>query len=568
MAKAGSGYPQVDPGAAGLMDPAILTGSPRARVRHALDALERASATAMVLGHRAAVRRDDLRRAVEWGLGTMPAGDLAWVGLPCVPASASEVSVRRCLMRGAPMVIVAGGGGPLGLVDGTALPPMAPPLSVLPRLERPGNRNGEARVWLLRVAGKIGEALGMPTFAVGGFVRDLLLERDPLDVDLVVEGDGITFARRLAEEVRGHVVMHSGFGTAAIKGAATGDGIPLHRIDIATAREERYGAPGALPVVRAAPLARDLRRRDFSVNAMAISLLPSEFGRLVDPVGGQQDLRARRLRPLHPLSFVEDPTRIFRAACYAARLGLRLERQGVQALRLALRVGPYPALSGQRLHAELALIAAEPAGWAALRELLRWGAFALWDPRYRPSPAARARLAGARGLARRFQALGVALDPEELALVALLLDQPAAVAARCLDRLAVTGEPRVRLEARATAAALARWLESHGRRRPSATAAALRPAAPAVLIGAWLLGGRGARQAIEWFLRQGHAVRPLLSGDELVKLGVPRGPQVARCLGRLRDRRLDGAVSTRAGEQALVERWVRRARTEKKGESR
>jgi tRNA nucleotidyltransferase (CCA-adding enzyme) len=566
MAKAGSVYPQVDPGAAGLMDRAALTGSPGIRVRHALDALERASATVMVLGRGAAVRRDDLRRAVEWGLGTMPAGDLAWVGLPCVPPSASEVSVRRCLMHGAPMVIVAGG-GLLGLVDGTALLPMAPALSVLPRLERLGHRNAEARLWLLRVAGKVGEVLGMPTFAVGGFVRDLLLERDPLDVDLVVEGDGITFGRRLAEEVRGHVVMHSGFGTAAIEGAVTGDGVPLARIDIATARQERYGTPGALPAVRAASLALDLRRRDLSVNAMAISLSPSEFGQLVDPVGGQQDLRARRLRPLHPLSFVEDPTRIFRAARYGARLGLRLERQGVQALRLALRVGRYPLLSGQRLRAELALIAAEPDGWTALQELLGWGAFTLWDPGYRASPATRARLARGRGLARRFQVMGVALDPQELALVALLLDQPAAVAGRCLDRLAITGAPRVRLEASA-AVALAGRLESPGRRRPSATAAALRPAAPAVLIGAWLLGGRRTRRAIEWFLRQGHAVRPLLSGGELVKLGVPRGPQVARCLGRLRDRRLDGAVSTRAGERALVERWVRRARTHEKGEPR
>ena len=181
-----------------------------------------------------------------------------------------------------------------------------PEISVLGRLDRAGDRQSEARLWLLRVAGKLGEGMGAPAYAVGGFVRDLLLggaaspglSPAPAslpppslpDVDLVVEGDGIAFARRLAEEIGGTVLVHGGFGTASIEAghapAGAGlDAIALGRVDVASARREDYEAPGALPVVTSAPLCEDLRRRDFSVNAMAMALAPDRFGRLLDPLG-------------------------------------------------------------------------------------------------------------------------------------------------------------------------------------------------------------------------------------------------------------------------------------------
>ncbi len=235
-------------------------------------------------------------------------------------------------------------------------------------------------------------------FAVGGFVRDLVLRRPAPDVDLVVEGDGIAFARRLSEEIGGRLVIHAGFGTASIEGARAAGGMLLGRVDIASARRERYDQPGALPVVSRAGIAEDLARRDFSVNAMALSLSPSAFGNLVDPCGGRHDLKRRQLRPLHPLSFVEDPTRIFRAARYAARLGLHLGSDGRTALGLALRIGDYPALSGQRLRGEFDRLAREPGPWAALQLILRWKALRLWDRRYRTTSMAPRRLGDAAHL--------------------------------------------------------------------------------------------------------------------------------------------------------------------------
>jgi hypothetical protein len=303
-------------------------------------------------------------------------------------------------------------------------------------------------VWLLRVAGKIGEGMGAPAYAVGGLVRDLLTGAGPADVDLVVEGDGVAFARRLAEEIGGTVLVHRSFGTASIEGgrapAGAGlDGVALGRVDVASARREHYPAAGALPEVEPASLLEDLRRRDFSVNAMALALSPDRFGRLLDPLGGQADVRCRRLRALHPLSFVEDPTRVFRAARYATRLGFRPDAATVAAIRLAVERPGYVALSGRRLWHEIELAAVEPRARLVFELLVRWKATRLWNldgasPRHLPA---------AEQLERWAKSAGVAVDPAELGLLALTLGRPAEVVERSLDRLALAGEARARVAA-------------------------------------------------------------------------------------------------------------------------
>jgi tRNA nucleotidyltransferase (CCA-adding enzyme) len=424
------------------------------------------------------------------------------------------------------------------------------------RLERAGDRHAEARLWLLRSAGKIGEGLGASVYAVGGFVRDLLLGGEAPDVDLVVEGDGVAFARRLGEEIGGTVLVHGGFGTASIEGgrapAGAGiDGAPLGRVDVASARRERYAGAGALPDVEPTGLIEDLRRRDFSVNAMAVALGPDRFGRLVDPLGGQRDVRARRLRALRPLAFVEDPTRIFRAARYAARLGLRLDGPTLAAIRLAAARRSYVALSGQRLWREIELVAGEARARQAFEHLVRWGAISLLNTRN----VAPGYLVAAERLGRWAKTAGVAVDPAELYMLALLAGRPPAAVGRCLDRLALTGEPRARLEAGAMAGPLARRLEAR-RLPPSAVDEALRPVPPAAALSAWLRGDARARRRIEWYLAEGRAMQPRLTGADLLALGVPRGPQVGRALAMLRRRRLDGAVGSLAEERELVKEWL------------
>src|SRR5204862_7959974 len=198
------------------------------------------------------------------------------------------------------------------------------------------------------------------------------------DLDLVVEGDGLAVARRLAQALGGTLREHQRFLTASVETLGAG------RIDVATARTERYETRGALPRVMPAAIEEDLRRRDFSVNAMAIELASGAWG-LLDPFGGREDLARRRLRVLHPLAYVEDPTRLFRAARHGARLGLTPDRATLAAQALALRLVPYPALSGQRIVAELERILVEPRAAETLARLGRRRAFRMLDTRDRVS---------------------------------------------------------------------------------------------------------------------------------------------------------------------------------------
>jgi tRNA nucleotidyltransferase (CCA-adding enzyme) len=570
MAKAGHRYPQVEPGAAGLMDRRVATAARGATVRGALARAERAGAHALVLGPRLAVRQPELARAARWGLGGLRAAEIGWHDVPVIAPGTPEIDVRRRVMAGASLLLVREAGRLVGVVDGRAAAWARPALSVAHRLEQPGDASRETALWLLRLAGKLGEAMGVTVWAAGGFVRDLLRDTGALDVDLVVEGDGPAFARRLGEEVRGRVTVHRAFGTASVTEGRSVDGAPLSRIDIATARRERYAAPGALPTVEPAPLGEDLLRRDFTVNAMAIALAPAAFGRLVDGAGGQRDLDRRRLEVLHPLSFVEDPTRVFRAARYAARLGFALAPDARRALRLALGRREYPALSGARLLAEMTLVLREPARWRAVSLLLGWGAYRLWDARFHATRLGQERLRAARRLVSWLSAAtpagsAPAAESLDIVLLALLVDQAPGVRRRALARLGIGGDHGRRLaEALARGPRLAKRLAPSGL-APSRVAAAAREGAPEAALAAWLVARPAARRRLQWFLREGRHVKPGLGAQALLAAGIPRGPEVGRVLRALRDRRLDGRAEDPGDEDRFVRRESARYR---KGESR
>ncbi len=564
MARAGHAYPQVEATVAALMDSRVVTCASGVSAAGALARARAAGARFVALDAGRAVRESELTRAVQWGLGPRRAREVAWRDLPSLPVGGAEIAARRLLLAGSSLVLVRRAGRVVGVVDAEALDLAPPPSSVLARLERFADRPGEARLWLLRVAGKIGEGMGAPAYAVGGFVRDLLrgasapptLPPTLPDVDLVVEGDGVAFARRLAEEIGGTLLVHGSFGTASIEGgrapAGAGlDAVALGRVDVASARREHYPTAGALPEVAPAGLVEDLRRRDFSMNAMAVALGPDRFGHLLDPLGGQRDVRGRVVRVLRPLAFVEDPTRIFRAARYAARLGFRADAATLAAIRLAVDRADYVALSGRRLWHEIELVAAEPRARQAFELLVRWKATSIWNIGAVYSRG----LIHAERLRRWATGAGVAVDPAELFLLALSLGRPAAAVGRCLDRLALTGEPRARIEAGAMAAPLAGRLEAR-RLRPSEVDEMLAPAPESALLAAWLRGGARARGRIQWYLARGRAVRPRLSGEDLLALGVPRGARVGSALAMLRRHRLDRAVGSLAEERELVKEWL------------
>ncbi|MBI3087446.1 MAG: CCA tRNA nucleotidyltransferase [Candidatus Omnitrophica bacterium] len=233
-----------------------------------------------------------------------------------------------------------------------AAPTVSIPPALRPMLER-----------ISRLAGRE----GVPAYAVGGCVRDWLWGVATVDVDVTVEGDGIAFARRLAASLGAGVVSHAQFGTATVKLS----GARL-RLDVASCRKETYAAPAAYPRVSPGTLRDDLFRRDFTINAMAMGLAAGRFGALIDPFGGLPDLRAKRLRVLHAKSFLDDPSRILRAARFAQRYRLALEPGTRAWMRQALAAGMLGRVNRGRLQKELLRMLDEPDPIACLAQVGRW----------------------------------------------------------------------------------------------------------------------------------------------------------------------------------------------------
>jgi tRNA nucleotidyltransferase (CCA-adding enzyme) len=544
-------YPQVEPRAGDLLTPAVAV-APRALTLEAAAALARRRRARFVVAPLGsgwgAVTHQVLDRALalDRRLGRAPLDALLWT-VPALAATTPEVTLRRRLGPATPLVVVLGGGGtPLGVVPREAGARRALPRSAAEALGRldPGTLE------LLRAVGRLGAEPGRPVAAVGGLVRDLLLGRltaTPRDLDVAVEGDGRLVARQLARALGGRVRQHEAFLTATV---ALADG---RLVDVVTARREAYRRPGALPAVEPATLEEDLARRDFSVNALAIRLDGGAWGQVLDPTGGLADLAARRLRVLHSLSFVEDPTRIFRAARFAVRLGFRLEPTTRRLLAAAARLPVYEALSGDRLMAELHAILDEPAPAAVLTALARLGAFRLVLPGYRRPPEAEVALARVAEAAR---AATLPRDAEAaLVLLALGARLRGEAAQAWVARWGPPAPTRAAIaRARADAPALTRRL---ARAADAGEAYEALRAVP-VLTAAWahaLAREPRVRRHVLDHLGSWRALPPLLSGEDLKALGLAPGPLFGRLLAGLRAAQVAGQVRTRAGAEA----WVRRA---------
>jgi tRNA nucleotidyltransferase (CCA-adding enzyme) len=235
---------------------------------------------------------------------------------------------------------------------------------------------------LLRALGALAASNGFSIYLVGGIVRDLFLSRPNLDIDIAVDGDGPAFAALVADKMNGSVVMHGRFGTSVVI-------LPGKiRVDIAAARTETYSRPGALPEVAFASIKYDLKRRDFSINAMAVSLNPADFGELADFYNGLSDLESGLIRSLYPASFVDDPTRILRAARFEAAFGFSVDSPTEAGIREAVAGGYLGKVSGARLRKEIFLIAEGPGADIALRRLGDFGVWQAMTPGLKPDSAA------------------------------------------------------------------------------------------------------------------------------------------------------------------------------------
>lgn len=381
---------------------------------------------------------------------------------------------------------------------------------------------------------------GVAVYLVGGPVRDALLGAPVLDLDLAVEGDAPALARQLSEGLNGRVTIHERFGTATV---SAGGG----RTDLVTARRESYPSPGRLPLVTPGTINDDLARRDFSVNAMALPLSPSD-GFLLDPLGGLGDLRAGVVRTLHRRSFVDDPTRMMRAVRYEQRFGFTIHKSTLDDMSEAVSAGHMDVVSGDRWRQELDRILGEDDPVAPLQRALQLGLMEGIHPAFGEP------LMDEDSGLRKVVSLASSEDKTgpDVCFAALFGPLSGADAEGVIHRL--------RLPERQ--AALARdtikLRESEAQIRaasgqPSELARALAGVEPAtVSVWAELSSDKAVANALRHYVSDLRFVKPELSGTELLQMGAVEGPEVGRVLGRLRDARLDGTVVSKEEEVSLA----------------
>jgi tRNA nucleotidyltransferase (CCA-adding enzyme) len=216
---------------------------------------------------------------------------------------------------------------------------------------------------IMKSAGELADNMGFNIFLVGGIVRDMVMRNDNLDIDLVIEGDGIALAKALAMQIEARVASHEKYKTAVL---TLKDG---QHIDIATARLEYYKIPGGFPVVEESTLKLDLYRRDFTINTLAIALNPNRFGEMIDFFGAQRDIKEKRIRVLHSLSFVEDPSRILRAVRFEKRFGFTLGKQTLSLVHSAVASGFLRDIPGRRIFHEIRQILSEDDPYVSIARL-------------------------------------------------------------------------------------------------------------------------------------------------------------------------------------------------------
>jgi tRNA nucleotidyltransferase (CCA-adding enzyme) len=402
-------------------------------------------------------------------------------------------------------------------------------LSLLEERLEPPQR--QALDLLKRLASDSGAAL----YLVGGAVRDLLLGRGHIDLDIAVEGDAAPLARDLAAALGGRAVLHPRFGTAVVRA-------PGVSADLARTRREKYARPGALPDVEPAPLEEDLGRRDFTFNAMALRLT-RPVGSLMDPFGGQRDLAEGLVRVLHPRSFQDDATRILRAVRYAARLSFRIEEETLYVLRRDLSY--LDTVSGARLRRELELLLREEAAPSAAALAQELGVLGALHPLLAADQAVLA--AWAEALA------GAHLAPVEEMGLCLIQRCASGEEVRALsDRLHLTGRLERAISDFVRLGRLFAKLDA-----PPAPAEAVRLLKGLSAGAVWaraVAGSEPGRETCRRYLLEWRRVRPILRGDDVIALGVAPGAEVGRALTRLRIERLEGRLRSREEEEAFVRR--------------
>ena len=524
------------------------------------------------------------RRAVDRALAhrlNLNAASLMEAGQHTVKPDDSIDSLQHIMTEtgwGQIPVVQPGSGEIIGIVTRTDL---IKSLALQPRIagrQNLGNRLEavlpEARFTLLKAVSQVAYEQRAALYIVGGFVRDLLLERPSLDFDLVVEGDAIQLARALARQYGGRVTSHARFGTAKWHlGDLKGDsGLPPEKIqiligqepasdlpeslDFVTARTEFYTHPTALPTVERGSIKLDLHRRDFTINTLALRLDGHHYGELHDYWGGLIDLRHGVVRVLHSLSFVDDPTRILRAVRFEQRFNFDIDPRTLELLNEAVPL--LAKVSGDRIRHELNHILIEDRSAKMLARLDELGMLAGIHPD----------LHWDEWLCSRITAIS-STEPEpewglkdsdissirrDLSYLVWVIRLPVGQAKNVISRLKFSAEL-----AKTILSAHQLWVDLPGLEGspPSALVDRLKDL-PLLAIYAACLSANSEtqRELLRMYVAKWKNVQITIDGHELRALGLPPGPQYRIVLDTIRNAWLDGIVTSEDEERDLLQKLL------------
>ncbi len=407
---------------------------------------------------------------------------------------------------------------------------------------------------ILEKSGYIAKSLGYSAYVVGGFVRDLLMGTKNLDIDIVIEGSGIHFAEKLKEEYNGIIKSHYKFGTAVI---ILPDGF---RIDVATARTEFYEYPTALPKVEASSIKYDLYRRDFTINALAIKLNPDGFGNLVDFFGGMGDIKKGIVRVLYNLSFIDDPTRIFRAIRFEQRLHFKIDKQTKHFIDNALKLGVFDKIANQRVRDELILILSEEKPVNAVRRMDELDILTLIHPKLKFTSRIETLFNNIFEVCNWYRLLFLQKQVEYwiLYLIAIIVQLNEKEVSEIMDKFKFNRKHiEIICKAQSNFFSILKRLKSSRNLTPGIVYKFLNSLPPEVIL--FIMAGTKnnyIRKNISLFLTHYQKEKTFITGDDLIAIGIKPSSKFKEILNEVIYARLDGKIKTKEDEIEFVKHVV------------
>jgi len=422
----------------------------------------------------------------------------------------------------------------------------------------------------LNLIGRVAASKNYRVYIVGGFVRDLLLNKKNFDIDITVEPEAIGFAKSLAKKLKGTLVLHKRFGTATVfvkwphkKRSTKYPGVL--RIDIATARTETYKRPGALPSVSFSSIRDDLSRRDFTINAIAASLNKEGFGEIIDFFGGQKDLKKGLIRVLHDGSFIDDPTRIFRAVRFEQRFNFKIDTHTMYLIKNAVNLKMFERIGKQRIRNEIILILQEKDPIKALLRMEELQEFRFIHKKISLSKGILKTIISIKNSSRYFNSISgknESIDAWLVYFMALLENLSLKDVERLCSEYCFKNYDKIRIiKCRKNNDKLLKLLRSSKPLKPSLVYKHLNTLELEVIFFIYAKSGKNKRikSRIDRFLKKDNDVKLQIKGDDLKRMGIKPGPKFKDILNATLYEKIDATLKTKRDEKEFVlQKFVKR----------